>query len=203
MSGRMRIAVMASGSGSNFQAIADAVRAGAIGGSLELLICDKPSAPVVERARREGIEAFAFSPRSYAAKADYELEMVQRLQERRIDLVVLAGYMRIVSNVLLEPFAGRLINIHPSLLPAFPGMNAIGQALDSGVKWTGVTVHFVDNGMDTGPIIAQQPVPLFAGDTVESAAERIQQAEHKLLPEVVQAFCEGRVTLNGRRAVML
>lgn len=206
-----RIAVFASGSGSNFQAIADAVNAGRLVGDsvtcssmqpeldvrIELLVCDRPKAQVVERARQLGVPAFVFRPKDYADRETYEKEILERLQALEIDLVVLAGYMRLITNVLVEPLYGRLINIHPSLLPSFPGLDAIKQALDYGVKVTGVTVHYVDGGMDTGPIIAQRSVAITPEDTEESLATRIHAIEHELLPQVIGQIAKGQVHLQG------
>lgn len=192
-----RIAVFASGSGSNFQAIVDAVQAGKLDVEVGLLVCDKPGAKVTERAAAAGVETFAFRPKEYASKEAYESEIVKRLQEKGIDLIVLAGYMRIVSDTMLGPFEGRIINIHPSLLPAFPGLDAIGQAVAYGVKVTGVTVHFVDGGMDTGPIIAQRTVELSEGDTADTVAAKIHPVEHQLYPYVIQGIRDGKVALSG------
>lgn len=198
-----RIAVFASGQGSNFAALVEAQRAGQLGeGSIELLVSDRPEAPVAQRAEAAGIPALLLRPKDFASRELYEAEIVAELKRRDIGLVVLAGYMRLISPVLLEPFAGRIINIHPSLLPAFAGKDAIGQALDYGVKLTGVTVHFVDGGMDTGPVIAQRSVTVEAGDTAESLAQRIHQIEYELYPEVVRAFAAGKVELNGRHVVV-
>lgn len=196
-----RIAVFASGQGSNFAALVQAQQAGQLGGgSIELLVSDKPEAPVAQRAQDAGIPALLLRPKDFGSRELYEAEIVSELQRRDIGLVVLAGYMRLISPVLLEPYAGRIINIHPSLLPAFAGKDAIGQALDYGVKLTGVTVHFVDGGMDTGPVIAQRSVEVKPDDTAESLAERIHQVEYGLYPEVVGALAAGRVELNGRIA---
>lgn len=193
-----RIAVFASGSGSNFQAIADAVNAGQLDVRIELLVCDRPAAKVVERAHAAGVQVHAFRPKEYASREEYEKEILALLQEKQVDLIVMAGYMRLITSVLVEPFYGRMINVHPSLLPAFPGVNAIGQALDYGVKVTGVTVHFVDGGMDTGPIIAQEALEIEPGDTEETVAERVHRIEHKLYPQVIGWIREGKVRLNGR-----
>lgn len=196
--GALRIAVFASGHGSNFQALADAVQQGRLDATIELLVCDKPAAPVVERARKAGIDTFVFVPKEYPSREAYEREILAELQRRGIGLVVLAGYMRIITSVLVEPYYGRMINIHPALLPAFPGVNGIGQAIAYGVKITGVTVHYVDGGMDSGPIIAQSAVEVQSGDTECTLGERIHAAERQLLPEVVQWIAEGRVTLEQR-----
>lgn len=194
-----RIAVFASGSGSNFQAIVDAVYEGKLDVSIELLVCDRPNAKVIERAKQAGIEQFVFRPKEYASREAYEQEIVEQLIARDIDLIVLAGYMRLVSRVLLEPFDGRMINIHPSLLPSFPGLDGIGDAYDYGVKVTGVTVHYVDSGMDTGPIIAQREVVIHEDDTREMLEARIHQAEHELYPQVIQWIREGKVERAGRK----
>jgi len=195
----LRIAVFASGNGSNFQALADAAREGRLGADIRLLVCDRPNAFVVQRAEAAGIPAYVFRPRDYPSRETYEKEILAELERLGIELVVLAGYMRILTNVLVDAYAGRMINIHPSLLPAFPGVNAIRQALEYGVKVTGVTVHFVDGGVDTGPIIAQEALAVEENDTEETLAERIHRIEHRLLPEVVRKIAEGRVRLEGRR----
>ncbi|KWX72085.1 phosphoribosylglycinamide formyltransferase [Paenibacillus riograndensis] len=198
-----RIAVFASGQGSNFAALAEAERAGQLGGGrIELLVSDRPEAPVAKRAEEAGIPALLLRPKDFASRELYEAEIVAELQRRDIGLIVLAGYMRLITPVLLTPYAGRIVNIHPSLLPAFAGKDAIGQALDYGVKLTGVTVHFVDGGMDTGPVIAQRSVAVEPGDTVESLAERIHQVEYELYPEVVRALAEGKVELEGRKTLI-
>ncbi len=193
-----RIAVFASGQGTNFQAIVDAVQEGKLDVSIELLVCDKPAAPVVERAKRAGVEAFVFTPKDYPSREAYETEILTELERRQVDLIVLAGYMRIITPVLIEPYYGRMINIHPSLLPSFPGVNGIGQALEYGVKVTGVTVHFVDGGLDSGPIIAQTSVAVENEDTEDALAVRIHAAEQQLLPKVIQHIAHGQVQLNGR-----
>lgn len=195
----LRIAVFASGQGSNFGAIVDAVQAGKLDVSIELLVCDKPLAPVVQRAEQAGVEAFVFKPKDYASREAYEQEILKLLEQKQVDLVVLAGYMRIITDVLVKPYEGRMINIHPSLLPSFPGVNAIGQALDYGVKLTGVTVHFVDGGLDSGPIIAQSVLPLEAGDTEETVAPRIHALEQSLYSQVIQWIAEGKVVIEGRQ----
>lgn len=198
-----RIAVFASGTGSNFQALVEAQRNGLLGGGeIALLVCDKPQAAVVQRARRAGIDHFVFQPRDYASREDYERAIHEQLESRGVDLIVLAGYMRLLTSVLVGPYSGRMINIHPSLLPSFPGKNAIGQALEYGVKTTGITVHFVDSGMDTGPVIAQRAVEILPGDDEGSLAARIHAVEQQLYPKVVSWFVEGRVRLNGRQVTI-
>lgn len=198
----LRIAVFASGQGTNFQAIVDAVQAGKLDVTIELLVCDKPAAPVVERARKAGVDTFLFTPKEYPSREAYETEIIAELERRGVELIVLAGYMRIITSVLVEPYYGRMINIHPALLPAFPGVNGIGQALEYGVKLTGVTVHYVDGGMDSGPIIAQTAVEVADDDTESSLAERIHAAEQALLPSVIGLIAENRVSLDGRRVTI-
>lgn len=199
-----KLAIFASGSGSNFEAIVQAVQQGQLQGvEVTLLVCDKPGAKVLERAERLGIEAFVFDPKAYAGKAAFEAEIVAELQERGVSLVVLAGYMRLVGETLLHAYEGRIINLHPSLLPAFTGKDAIGQALAYGVKVTGVTVHVVDAGLDTGPIIAQLPVVVEENDTEQTLAARIHQVEHGLLVEVIGWLAADRVKLDGRQVRVL
>jgi phosphoribosylglycinamide formyltransferase-1 len=199
-----RIAVFASGEGSNFQSLVDAGKAGLLGGAqVELLVCDKPQAPVVKRARDAGVPVHLFSPKSYPSREAYEAEIVEQLDALNIELVVLAGYMRLLTSVMVDQYAGRLINIHPSLLPSFPGTNAILQALNYGVKLTGVTVHFVDGGMDTGPIIAQQSVEILPEANVDSLATAIHDIEQELYPRVVSWFAEERVRLHDRQVTIL
>lgn len=198
----LKIAVFASGQGSNFQALADAVHAGRLDVTIELLVCDKPQAPVVGRAERAGIDTLVFKPKDYPSREAYETEILAELERRGIELIVLAGYMRIITPVLVEPYYGRMINIHPALLPSFPGVNGIGQALDYGVKVTGVTVHYVDGGMDSGPIIAQRVVEVADSDTEETLAPRIHAAEQALLPGVVQQIAQGKVKLDGRKVMI-
>lgn len=200
MSQGCRIAVFASGNGSNFQALLEASREGRLGGGeIVLLVCDKPNAFVVERARQAGVETYLFRPKEYARREDYEAEIAARLTELEIDLVALAGYMRLLTPVLVSPYAGKMLNIHPSLLPAFPGTDAIGQAWSYGVKVTGVTVHLVDEGMDTGTIVAQEAVTVEPGEDVDSLTARIHQVEQRLYPQVVEQFAEGRVRVDGRK----
>ncbi|WP_159888197.1 phosphoribosylglycinamide formyltransferase [Paenibacillus puerhi] len=191
-----RIAVFASGSGSNFQAIADAVKAGRLDVTIELLVCDRPQAKVVERAREAGIPVFTFNPKEYASRQAYEQEILRQLQDKQVELVVLAGYMRILTEVLVEAYWGRMLNIHPSLLPSFPGLHAVRQALAHGVKVTGVTVHLVDGGLDSGPILAQRALAIENGDTEEDLEKRIHPIEHDLYPQVIQDIVQGAIDLD-------
>jgi phosphoribosylglycinamide formyltransferase-1 len=194
-----RIAVFASGSGTNFQAIVDAVASGKLDVSVELLVCDRPQAPVVERAKQAGVSAFVFYPRDYTSREQYEAEIIRHLEARQIDLIIMAGYMRLITDALVKPYYGKIINVHPSLLPAFPGVNAIAQAYSYGVKLTGVTVHFVDGGLDSGPVIAQRAIPVSDEDSEAALTERIHALEHTLLPEAIQWYREGRIRLDERK----
>ncbi|WP_409291207.1 phosphoribosylglycinamide formyltransferase [Peribacillus sp. SCS-37] len=196
-----RIAVFASGSGSNFHSISEAVRENKLDAEIVLLVCDRPGALAARRADQKGIPAFVFSPKDYSGKQAFEEEILSRLEECRADLIVLAGYMRLIGPTLLSAYPGRIINIHPSLLPAFPGRDAIGQAFDAGVKVTGVTVHYVDEGMDTGPIIAQKALNVLGGDTRETLQAKIQEIEHKLYPAVLQELLEKQFGLEELKHV--
>ncbi|WLR54906.1 phosphoribosylglycinamide formyltransferase [Mesobacillus subterraneus] len=186
-----KIAIFASGSGSNFQAIAVAAQAGTLNVEISLLVCDKPGAFAVDRAEMLGIPALVISPKSYPSKADYEGEVLQKLAGLEVDMIVLAGYMRLIGPTLLEAFEGKIVNIHPSLLPAFPGKDAIGQALAAGVEKTGVTIHYVDEGMDTGPIIASVSVKITPDETRETLQKKIQRIEHSLYPDVLEELLNG------------
>jgi len=186
-----KMAIFASGNGSNFQVLIDAVRNGDLQAEVSLLVCDRPGAYVIERAVQEGVSQFVFQPKSYQDKAEYERKILGFLEGLEVDLIVLAGYMRLIGPTLLQAYEGKIINIHPSLLPAFPGKDAIGQALAAGVSQTGVTVHYVDAGMDTGEIIAQQSVEVLPGETRETLQDKIQQVEHELYPTVVKMLLNG------------
>ncbi|QGH33247.1 phosphoribosylglycinamide formyltransferase [Gracilibacillus salitolerans] len=181
-----KLAVFASGTGSNYNAIVEAVKNGTLDAEVSVLVCDKPNAEVVEKAKLNGTPAFVFDPKQYRNKQMFEAKIVEVLQEEKIDLIILAGYMRMIGKTLLRPFEGKIINIHPSLLPSFPGLDAIGQAFDAGVKVSGVTVHYVDAGMDTGKIIAQQAVDVQDGSSRDELQHAIQQVEHQLYPATIQ-----------------
>jgi phosphoribosylglycinamide formyltransferase-1 len=194
---------LGSGKGSNFVAIAEAQARGEIRAEIALVISDVEQAGILEHARVRGISARYVAPGKYRTKLDEESEQafVAALREARVDLVVLAGFMRVLKGDFLRAFEGRIINIHPSLLPSFPGLEAWKQALNYGVKVTGCTVHFVDAGVDSGPIIAQLPVPVEDADTAESLHQRIHAAEHQLYPRCVAALAHGDVHVNGRKVV--
>lgn len=198
-----RLGVLGSGKGSNFAAIADACAAGLVPGCPVLVLSDVETAGILGLARQRGIAAEYLPPGKYRTKLDEEAEAryIQRLQEARVDLVVLAGFMRILKGPFLQAFEGRVVNIHPSLLPAFPGLEAWKQALEYGVKVTGCTVHFVDQGVDTGPIIGQRMVSVLDDDTPETLHARIQEAERKLYPECIAAIARGVLRREGRRVL--
>ncbi len=195
----MRIGVLASGRGSNFQAILDGIREKQIDGEVVALVVDSPEAGAIARAQAAGIPYFVVERKDFAGKAEMDGRIVEILEGKRADLVVLAGYMRIVGKELLGKFEGRMINIHPSLLPSFPGLDAQKQAFGHGAKVSGCTVHFVDGGTDTGPIIEQ--VPVYIGDCRDAheVAERILPYEHKAMRTVVGNFSKGKYVVEGRR----
>ncbi|TWE01885.1 formyltetrahydrofolate-dependent phosphoribosylglycinamide formyltransferase [Neobacillus bataviensis] len=183
----MKIAVFASGTGSNFAAILESIQSKKIMNvEVVLLVSDRPKALAVQKARDERIPVFTFNAKDYPNKQVYEEEILNELTNREVEFIVLGGYMRLLGPVLLQAYDHKIINIHPSLLPAFAGKDAIGQALDYGVKVTGVTVHYVDEGMDTGPIIDQRAVTIDPNETREKLIKKIQEQEHRLLPEVIQ-----------------
>ena len=198
-----RIGVLGSGQGSNFVAIAAAIAAGAIPAEIAVVLSDVETAGILARARERKIPAQFIPPGQFRTKLDDEAEQafVTALRNARVDLIVLAGFMRVLKGNFLRAFEGRIVNIHPSLLPSFPGLEAWKQALDSGVKVTGCTVHFVDAGVDSGAIIAQQTVPVRDDDTVESLHQRIHAAEHELYPRCVAALARGEIRAAGRRVI--
>ncbi|VDG96916.1 Phosphoribosylglycinamide formyltransferase [Lysinibacillus sphaericus] len=193
-----RIAVFASGSGSNFQAIVDAINTGTLDAEIRLLVCDQPSAAVLQRAQQAKIDSFCISPKDFADKTAFEKEIVQQLKSRDIEFIVLAGYMRLIGSTILQEYPESIVNIHPSLLPAFPGKDAIGQAMDAGVQVSGLTIHYVDAGMDTGPIIAQKEVKVHEDDSRDDLQKRIQQAEHTCYPKVLQELFSNEKTNAAR-----
>jgi phosphoribosylglycinamide formyltransferase-1 len=197
-----RLGILGSGKGSNMVAIAEACAAGQVPAQIAVVLSDVAEAGILERARERNVPARFIPPGKFRTKLDEQAEQsfVDCLREAQVDLVVLAGFMRILKGEFLRAFAGRVLNIHPSLLPAFPGLEAWRQALDYGVKVTGCTVHLVDQGIDSGPILAQETVPVLAEDTPATLHERIQQAERTLYPRVVAALAQGRITVRGRQA---
>jgi phosphoribosylglycinamide formyltransferase-1 len=200
---KLRIGVLGSGRGSNFVAIADAIAAGQIRAEVALVLSDVEHAGILDHARARKLPAQFIPPGTFRTKLDEDAEraFVEGLQAAKVDLIVLAGFMRVLKGDFLRAFEGRIINIHPSLLPAFPGLQAWKQALDHGVKVTGCTVHFVDAGVDSGAIIGQQTVPVLDDDTPETLHQRIHVAEHELYPQCVAALARGEIAVHGRRVV--
>jgi phosphoribosylglycinamide formyltransferase-1 len=195
----LKLAILVSGRGSNFLSILRAVARGELQARISVVLSDNPAAPALQKARDADIATAVVRPADFAAKAAYEMHIVELLREYDVDLIVLAGYMRIVGTTLLEAYRHRILNIHPALLPAFPGLNAQKQALAYGVRFSGCTVHLVDEGMDSGPIIAQRVTPVLPDDTEATLSERILEQEHQVYPEVLQLLAEGRVYLYGRQ----
>jgi phosphoribosylglycinamide formyltransferase-1 len=194
------IGVLVSGNGTNFQAIVDALEAGRItNGRIACLISNKADAYALERAQKHNIPALVLDHKGYPDRAAYDQALVALLKEHGVQLVVLAGFMRLLSPIMVEALPHAIMNIHPALLPVFPGLDAQQQALEYGVRYTGCTVHLVDTGTDTGPIILQAVVPILADDTAETLSERIHGEEHRIYPEAVRLFCAGRLRVEGRR----
>ncbi|GAE36252.1 phosphoribosylglycinamide formyltransferase [Halalkalibacter akibai JCM 9157] len=192
----MRIAIFASGSGTNAEAIMNAAKTENLKAEVALIVTDKPKAKVVERASRHNVPILICDPKQFETKAAYEQEIVNELQKNEISFIALAGYMRLIGPTLLNAFRGRIVNIHPSLLPSFPGLDAIGQAFQAKVKITGVTIHYVDEGMDTGLIITQEAVRIEVEDTVDTLQKKIQKVEHQLYPSTLQTIIEEIGRLN-------
>jgi phosphoribosylglycinamide formyltransferase-1 len=195
----LRVGVLASGRGSNFRALAEAAAGGRLPASVVVLVTDRAGAPALAVARELRIEAVVVDPKQHPSREAHEKAVIGVLEERRVGLVCLAGYMRLLSAGFVAHFAGRLLNIHPSLLPAFPGLHPQRQALAHGVRVSGATVHFVDEGVDTGPVVLQAVVPVEPDDTEESLAARILVEEHRIYPEAVHLFADGRLEIRGRR----
>jgi phosphoribosylglycinamide formyltransferase 1 len=201
---KVRIGVLVSGRGSNLQAIIDTIETGALSAELAVVISDQADAYSLERAKKHNIPAVHVSAKGYKGKrSEYDALLVKELQDRGAELVCLAGFMRIITPTLIAAFPHRILNIHPSLLPAFPGLHVQKAAIDHGAKFSGCTVHFVDEGMDTGPIIIQAVVPILDNDTEDSLSERILRQEHKIYSHAIQLYAEGRLTIDGRRVSVI
>jgi len=199
---KIRIAVLVSGRGSNLQAIIDNIEQGILSAEVAVVISDHAESFALERARKHNIPALHISATAYKGRrTEYDEVLVQELRNRQVDLVCLAGFMRIITPVLIKAYPHRILNIHPSLLPAFPGLHVQQAALDHGAKFSGCTVHFVDEGMDTGPIIIQAVVPILDNDTEDSLSERILRQEHKIYARAIQLFAEGKLRVRGRRVL--
>ncbi len=182
----MRVAVLASGNGTNFEVIAKHYQKGDLPGELALLFCNHPDAPVMARAAKFKVPAAAFTVKECGGKEAYEDRLLALLKEYQIDFIALAGYLRVVGPTILDAFPNRIVNLHPALLPAYPGLHSIERAFNAGDKQTGVTVHYIDAGLDSGPIIAQEAVPILPTDTVDSLEARVHQTEHRLYPAVLK-----------------
>ncbi len=196
---KLKLGVLASGRGSNLQSIMDAAAAGKINAEVAVVISDQEDAFALERARKAGIPAVHVDPRKSVSREDYEKAILEQLKGHGVALVCLAGYMKLVGRILLEAYPNRIMNIHPALLPAFPGLHGQEQAWKYGVKFSGCTVHFVDDGMDTGSIILQAVVPVCDNDTADILAARILEQEHRIYPEAIGLFADGRLNVNGRK----
>ena len=196
----MNIAVFASGRGTNFSAVARAIKKGQLTAHLALLVCDNSSAPVIAKAKRSKVKVALVERKDFASEEDFENKIIQHLEESHIDLIVLAGFMRMLSPRLVGRYQSKIINIHPALLPSFKGAEGISDAFAYGVKVTGVTVHFVDEEMDHGPIIAQAPVKIDEADTLERLEAKIHKVEHKLYPLAIKLIADGKVVSEGRKA---
>jgi phosphoribosylglycinamide formyltransferase 1 len=202
----LRVAVLASGRGSNLQALIDAIEAGQVQAQIVAVISNKKDAVALQRAHKHGLPDLFVDPKPFAGQPDsreaYDRALLEILQQRNVELVLLAGYMKIVTVVLVNAFTNRMMNIHPSLLPSFPGLEVQKKAIDWGCKLAGCTVHFVTEGVDEGPIILQAAVPVLDSDTSETLAARILEQEHKIYPRAVQLFAEGRLKVDGRRVLI-
>jgi phosphoribosylglycinamide formyltransferase-1 len=202
MSKPLRLGVLASGSGTNLQAIIDRCRDGSLAAEIAVVITNNPGAGALDRASRAGVPTLCINHRDFARREEFDRAVVKALQDARVDLVVLAGFMRIITQAFIEAFPDRVINIHPALLPAFPGLHVQQQAIDYGARFSGCTVHFVDGGVDTGPIIIQAVVPVLPEDTADTLAARILEQEHRIYPRAIQLIAEGRVRVDGRRVTI-
>jgi len=195
----LKIGVLVSGRGSNLQAVIDAIEAKKIKAEIAVVISNVPDVAALDRAKKHGIKAVVIDSSEHKDKSSYEKQIIKALEDNNVGLVCLAGYMKLLSSELVHHFKGKIMNIHPALLPAFPGLHVQKKALDHGVKYSGCTVHFVDEGCDTGPIILQAVVPVLDSDTEETLSARILEQEHKIYPEAIRLFSEGKLKIEGRR----
>jgi len=202
MNSGLRIGVLASGNGSNLQSLIDRYIDGTLPALVACVISNNASAFALERARKHDIPALHLDHRLFSCREAYDEALVDAFREHEVELVCLAGFMRIITPVLIDAFPNAIMNIHPALLPSFPGLNAQRQAINHGVKIAGCTVHFVDKGTDTGPIICQAAVPVMEGDTEDSLSARIQVEEHRCYPMAVKLFAEGKLTVDGRKVIV-
>ncbi len=202
MFNRKTVSYLASGRGSNFEAVCKQIHSDEIPAKNGILISDNKDARALEKAEELGMESFFVDQARYATREEHEKEMVRLLKKAGTDLIVAAGYMRLLTPWIIQRYHNRIINIHPALLPSFPGVKAQKQALEYGVKITGCTVHFIDEGTDTGPIIIQSPVPVEQDDTIQTLSARILMEEHRILCEAVRLFCTNRLTVRGRKVII-
>ncbi len=203
MADKKRIAVLASGFGSNLQAIIDQTQNLDINGEIVLVFSNNENAYALQRAKKHGIKSVSFNPGQFESRRQYDKKLLGLLQNEKIDLIVLAGYMLLVGREIIKEFSNRIINVHPALLPSFKGTHGIKDAFDYGVKVTGVTVHFVEEELDAGPVISQESVIIAEDDTQETLEEKIHKIEHKIYPLAVKYFCNGRLAINGRKVEIL
>ena len=202
MEKKLSLGVLISGSGSNLQSIIDRIEAGALDARIAVVISNNPSAFGIERAKKHGIPCRIVDHRNFAAREDFDRALIEILHEKKADLIVLAGFMRVLTTTFLRAFPQKIMNIHPALLPAFPGTHGQQRAFDFGVKISGCTVHFVDDGVDTGPIIIQAAVPVRENDSAETLAARILREEHRIYPQAIQWYAEGRLSIEGRTVLL-
>ncbi|MBI5409570.1 MAG: phosphoribosylglycinamide formyltransferase [Nitrospirae bacterium] len=196
------LGVLASGRGSNFQSILDGIESGFLNAKIAVLITDNPDAYALERAKKHNIEALVLKPKDFPDKNAYYSHIAGELKKRNVELVILAGFMRVVGKELIDRYRNKIMNIHPALLPSFPGLHGQKQAADYGVKISGCTVHFVDEGMDTGPIIIQAAVPAYHDDTEDTLGERILKQEHRIFPYAIKLYSEGKISVEGRKVII-
>ncbi len=199
----LKLGVLISGSGSNLQSIIDHIEQGVLPAQIKIVVSNKPEAYGLTRAKKHGIPCVVFNHQDFSSREDFDRELIRLLQATGVDLIVLAGFMRILTPSFLRAFEQKIINIHPALLPAFPGTHVQQKAIDYGVKFSGCSVHFVDEGVDTGPIIIQAVVPVLPDDTAETLAARILKEEHKIYPQAIRYFAEGRIMKKGRHVAIM
>ncbi|MEQ8160414.1 MAG: phosphoribosylglycinamide formyltransferase [Smithellaceae bacterium] len=199
MARSLKLGVLISGSGSNLQSIIDNIEKGALQATIKIVVCNKPDAMGITRAQKHGLPVAILKHKDFKTREDFDAELIRILKKSEVDLVALAGFMRILTPSFLKAFPQKVINIHPALLPSFPGTSGQKDAFEYGVKFSGCTVHFVDEGVDSGPIIIQSVVPVFQSDTKETLAARILKEEHRIYPRAIQFFAEGKIEIAGRR----
>jgi phosphoribosylglycinamide formyltransferase-1 len=199
MADLLKLGVLISGSGSNLQSIIDHIEKGKLKAVIKVVISNNPDAFGLKRAKKHNLQAVVLKQKDFKTRDDFDEHLISILRENDVDLVVLAGFMRIISGAMLKAFPHKIMNIHPALLPSFPGLHAQKQAFDYGVKFSGCTVHFVDEGVDTGPIVIQGVVAVLDDDTDDTLADRILKEEHRIYPQAIQLYAEGRLTIEGRK----